>query len=61
MRNEKLIKKREEKAFTQVQVAEKADISLRAYQKYEYGCARPHVGNALKIANVLNTTVESLF
>lgn len=61
MRNEKLIKRREELGLTQQQVSDRAKISIRAYQKYEYGHAKPKVSSAFKIAKVLGATVEQIF
>lgn len=47
--------------LTQVQVAKKAQISERGYQYIEAGKRVPNVYIALKIARVLNTTVETLY
>ena len=52
---------REKKGFTQVQVAEKAQISERGYQYIEAGKRVPSVVIAQRIANVLNSSVEELF
>lgn len=52
---------REQRGFTQMQVAEKAQISERSYQRYEAGKRVPNVYTALKIAKTLNTTVETLY
>lgn len=52
---------REEKGFTQVQVAEKAQLSERGYQYIEAGNRTPNVYLATKIAKALNVTVEELF
>lgn len=57
----KLKERREEQGLTQVEVAEKADVSVRLYQRYEAQEVKPSVANALKIASVLKTTVEALF
>lgn len=52
---------REKKGFTQVEVADKANITVRAYQRYEAGECVPNVHTALNIAKVLNTNIEVLF
>lgn len=52
---------REKKGFTQVEVADKANITVRAYQRYEAGERVPNVHTALNIAKVLNTRIEVLF
>lgn len=52
---------REKKGFTQVQVAEKAQLSERGYQYIEAGQRLPNVMIAPKLAHVLNATVEEMF
>jgi len=52
---------RQQKGFTQVEVADKANITVRAYQRYEAGERVPNVHIALNIAKVLNHPVEELF
>lgn len=52
---------REKKGFTQVQVAEKAQLSERGYQYIEAGQRLPNVMIAQKLASVLNATVEEIF
>lgn len=52
---------REKVGLTQVQVAEKAKISTRLYQRYETGECLPNVQTAIQIAKALNSTVEKLF
>lgn len=59
--NIKLKQAREQKALTQLQVAEKAGISLRAYQYIELDGRLPNVHTAKLIARALNSTVEELF
>ncbi len=56
-----LKKVRVKKGFTQVQVAEKAQLSERGYQYIETGKRLPNVMIAQKLALVLNATVEELF
>lgn len=59
--NTKLKKVRENSGLTQVQVADKAKVSLRAYQQYEYGKRIPRADVAKLIAKALNSSVEELF
>lgn len=47
--------------LTQVEVATKAKISGRYYQKLEAGTSRPNAATAKLIAQALNSTVEELF
>lgn len=52
---------RQEKGLTQVEVAEKANIKQRSYQRYEAEERVPNVYTAQLIAQALQTTVEELF
>ena len=52
---------RENKGLTQVQVAEKAKITERSYQRYEASEQEPNVYIAQRIAKALNTKVEKIF
>ena len=47
--------------LTQAEVAKMANISLITYKRYEYGDRRPDIDTALRIANILQTTVEQLW
>lgn len=47
--------------LSQTSIAKEAGIYLRLYQYYESGEREPCVTNAIKLAKVLNTTVEALF
>ena len=60
-RNFKLIKAREKAGLTQVEVADKANITEACYQRYEYGYRIPRADTAILIARALGTTVEMLF
>lgn len=53
--------KREELHFTQKQVAERAEMTLRTYQSYELELRVPNVFAALRLAEALNSTVQELF
>lgn len=57
----KLKKRREEQALTQVEVAKRAGVTERSYQRYEAGQRLPNVKIAQKLANTLNTTIDALF
>ncbi len=57
----KLKEKRKEKGLSQVEVAKKAKISERTYQRYESGERLSDVLTALIIADILNSAVEELF
>lgn len=59
--NIKLRAARESFGMTQAQVAQKAAITERAYQNYEYNKREPNVQTALRIAKALGSTVEDLF
>ena len=61
MRNNKLKTTRQKQGLTQVQVAEKANITERQYQRYENGERMPKANTAILIAKTLNSTVEELF
>ena len=47
--------------LTQLQVANEIGIAKNVFQQYEYGNVIPSVIVALKIAKVLNKTVEELY
>lgn len=57
----KLKAKRQKEGLTQVEVAEKAHIAKKNYQRYESGERIPRVDTAILIAKALNSTVEELF
>lgn len=61
MKNKLLRNKRESIGKTQVDMAKASNVSLRAYQMYESGDRVPSVQTAIRIAQVLGTTVERLW
>ena len=61
LKREKLINAREKSGLTQVQVADKANITEISYQRIEYGTQRPSLDTAIPIAKALNSSVEELF
>ena len=59
--NTKLKAARTASGKTQAQVARESGIAEVAYQRYEYGKREPRVRTAIRIARVLDTTVEEIF
>lgn len=57
---ERLKTLRKQEKFTQVQIAEKLDISQQAYASWECGVKKPTQENLVKIAQVLNVSVDYL-
>lgn len=58
--SERLKTLRKEAGFTQVDVAEKLGISQPAYASWERGIKKPTQGNLVKIAQILNVSVDYL-
>lgn len=58
--SERLRDLRKEKKMTQEELAKLTGITCRQIQKYEGGVSRPRMEQAEKIAEVLNTSVDSL-
>ncbi len=56
-----LKEKREKLGLTQMKVAARAGISVRAYKMYEAGVRIPRIDVAFLIADAVNSTVEELF
>lgn len=61
IKNIKLINARKEEGLTQLEVAEKAKVEIRAYQNYEAGGRLPNVRIARRIAEALNRLIDDLF
>lgn len=63
--HEKLLNRLEEirktEAITQQQLSERAEVSRKSINAIENGVYIPSTVLALKIANILNCTVEDLF
>ena len=59
--NQSLINARKKMGLTQVQTSNLANITERTYQAYEAGRQTPRTDIAIRIAQVLNTSVEILF
>ena len=58
--SERLKKLRKDTGLTQVDVASKLGISQQAYASWERGIKKPTQDNLVKIAQVLNVTVDYL-
>lgn len=52
---------REKTGLTQAEIADKANVTVTCYQRYEYGDRKPRVDVAILIAKALNSTVDELF
>ena len=61
MKINKLKETRKKAKLKQIEVAKATNISIRAYQRYEYGERVPDVYTAQLIAQALHTPVEELF
>lgn len=59
--NIKLKEARTKADLTQLEVAEKANVQVRAYQRYEADERVPNARIAKLIARALDSTVEELF
>lgn len=59
--NNNLKQCRKSAGLKQVQIAKKAQISVRNYQRIESGKQEPKVSVAILIAQALHTPVEELF
>lgn len=56
-----LKKLRLKKGLTQIELAEKAGITVRCYQQYENGERQPRAGTAIQLAKLLHSSVEKLW
>lgn len=61
MLNTKLKIRRQELGLKQVDVADKAGVTVTSYLRYEKGQRVPNATTAILIAKALNSTVEELF
>ena len=59
--NNYLKEQRKNVNLKQIQVAKKAQITVRNYQRIESGKQEPKVSVAIRIAQALETTVDKLF
>lgn len=60
MFSSRLRSRRMAKSFTQQNMADLLDISLNAYQKYEQGMRTPSLDCLIKIADILDVSVDYL-
>ena len=61
MKNDQLVKKRTKKGLSQVEVAKQSGISETSYQRIDYGKQIPSLSTAFKLAEILGTSVDTLF
>lgn len=57
---QKLKELRKEKKLTQTELASKLNISQKLYSNWESGKAEPTLDNIIKLANILDVTVDYL-
>ena len=57
----KIAEFRKRAGLTQMQLAEQLDISSTHVQAWEHGRRNPTTEYAIRLARILNTTVEELF
>ena len=53
MKNQKLSNARCQKGLTQVELAHRANLTVRGYQNFEHGVQSPNIETAICIANTL--------
>ena len=58
--SENLKRKREEKTYTQLELAKLVGVAQGMIAKYELGIAVPNVALGVQLAKVLDTTCEEL-
>lgn len=57
----RLKKLRTDNGYTQQSMADKIEISLNAYQKYEHGDRMPPYETVVKLADIFNVSLDYLF
>lgn len=57
---ENLKRIRQERGMTQAQVAKRIPVDRTTYTKYENGIAEPHLGNLVKLCDVLQVSPNEL-
>lgn len=60
MFSKRLRQMRMQRGFTQQYIADKLDLSLNAYQKYEQAERSPSLGTLVSIADLLNVSTDYL-
>ena len=58
--SERLRQLREERNITQTRLAELINVLPRVYNRWERGAARPHWDTIVKIADILNVSLDEL-
>ena len=58
--SERLRQLRSERNITQTRLAELLDTDPRVYNRWERGVATPHIGAIIKIADILNVSLDEL-
>jgi len=58
--SERLRQLRTERNITQTRLAELLDVDPRVYNRWERGVATPHIGAIIKIADILNVSLDEL-
>ena len=59
--SERLKELRKEKKLTQTELASKLDISQKSYSNWESGKAEPTLDNIIKLADLLEVSLDWLF
>ena len=58
--SKKIKERRKEKKITQIEMAKLLEINVRTYQDYEYGIVNPTIDICVKIADILQTSLDYL-
>jgi len=58
--SERLIQLRKSKGLSQIAFAKEVGVSPRVYQSYEYGQSEPGMSKLVKIADVLDVSLDYL-
>lgn len=58
--NERLIELKEQKSILQKDIAEQVGVSLRSYQRYEYGDRQPTADILIALADYFDVSIDYL-
>ena len=58
--NERLIELKEQKSILQKDIAEQVGVSLRSYQRYEYGDRQPTADILIALADFFDVSLDYL-
>ena len=61
IRMNKIKKYRKKKGFSQSEIAKKLNIKQNTFSQWETDFSTPNVRQAIRLAEILDTTVESLY